>query len=66
MKAQFIVTIEGGWWHNEKWITAAVVERELREAVKDRFDFLADRMTVRKVKRADLGAANTNKGGDHA
>lgn len=64
MKAQFTVTIEGKWWHNGKPATAAIVERELRKAVKDRFDYLASRMTVRKVKQADLARTQADAGKD--
>ena len=62
MKVQFIVTVEGEWHHNGKPVTAAVIERELREAAKEKFEFLANRVTV---KRAPSSAAG-KEGGNHA
>lgn len=48
MKAQFVVTIEGDWLENGKPVTAAMAEKRLREAAKDGFNFLADRVTVKR------------------
>lgn len=50
MKATFIVTIEGKWNYNGQSVTAAIVEREVRKAVRDEFEDLADRVAVRRVK----------------
>lgn len=52
MKAQFIVTIEGEWRENNKPVTAAIMERELREAARDCFEHLATRVTVKRVSAA--------------
>lgn len=49
MKAKFIVTIEGDWLDNGRRINAKIMEKGLREAVKDRFEFLADKTKVEKV-----------------
>lgn len=49
MKVQFIVTVEGEWHHNGKPVTAAIIERELREAARDKFDFLASSVTVKRA-----------------
>jgi hypothetical protein len=49
MKAQFIVTIEGSWLEGDKRATHSDAESMLREAVKDRFEFLAKRATVKKL-----------------
>lgn len=59
MKVQFIVTVDGEWHHNGKPVTAATIEKELREAAKDKFEFLASRVTV---KRAAKAASHDTKG----
>jgi hypothetical protein len=48
MKAQFIVTIEGKWFEGARPVTRADVEMKLHEVVKERFEFLADRVTVKR------------------
>ncbi len=48
MKAQFIVTIEGKWLDNGRKVTAQMMERDLREAIKEQFEFLADKTTVKR------------------
>ena len=53
MKTSFVVTVEGIWLYNGKPATAARVEKEIRAAVKDRLEYLADRVTV---KRQSTGA----------
>lgn len=50
MKAQFIVTIEGTWKEGDTRATASMAEKELRKVVKDGFEFLADRVTVKRHK----------------
>ena len=47
MKTQFIVTIEGDWNYNGKKVTQRQVEKDLREAVKEQFEFLANKVTVK-------------------
>jgi len=59
MKAQFIVTIEGTWMEGDKKATKAMIQQELRKVVKDGFEFLADRVTVKRHKPD----AATNQGG---
>jgi hypothetical protein len=49
MKVQFLVTIEGDWQHNEKPVTAAMAEQQLREAIKEKFEFLARRRTIKRI-----------------
>lgn len=50
MKAQFNVTVEGKWFENGEPITASMVERALRKAVKEEFEYLAKRVTVKNDK----------------
>ena len=49
MKAQFLVTIEGNWMEGDKRVTPAQVEKALRDAVREQFEFLAKRRTVKRV-----------------
>lgn len=49
MKAQFIVTVEGDWLHNGRKVTAHIAEKYVREAVKEQFAFLADRVSVKRL-----------------
>lgn len=48
MKTKFVVSIEGDWNYNGKPVTRAQVERCLREAVKEEFEFLASKVTVKQ------------------
>lgn len=64
MKAQFIVTIEGDWHHGGKPVTVAVIERELRKASKEKFEFLASSVTVKRV--TNEAEALGDKGGNDA
>lgn len=50
MKATFTVTVEGNWTHNGKPVTAAIVEREVREALKNEFEYRSSSVTVKRVK----------------
>ena len=52
MKAAFIVTIEGEWHHNDKPVTARIMEKELRIAAKECFEHLASRVTVKSIPLA--------------
>lgn len=61
MKATFIVTIEGDWLENGKTATAAMAERRAREALRDGFEFLADRVTVKPVAAPKLGEQEGGK-----
>ena len=56
MKAQFIVTIEGEWLHNNKAVTSRIMEKELRIAAKECFDHLANRVTVKPVVEVKEGS----------
>ena len=49
MRTKFIVTIQGNWREGDKRVTAADIERELRDAVKERFEFLTERVTVKRA-----------------
>jgi hypothetical protein len=67
VKAQFIVTVEGTWFDGGKPITAGKAEKRLREAVREEFMFLADRMTVRRYTPDSCAQeAAEQKGGEHA
>ncbi len=50
MKAQFIVTIEGSWLQNGKPVTRYLIEKDVREALKEEFDFLATKVSVKAYK----------------
>lgn len=52
MKAEFTVIVEGEWLNNGKSITATQMEKDLREAAKDRFEFLASKVTVKRTPPA--------------
>lgn len=52
MKTQFIVTIEGGWLEGDRRVSKSDIEKELRKVVKDGFEFLADRVTVKRYTEA--------------
>ena len=56
MKAQFIVTIEGEWLHNDKAVTSRIMEKELRIAAKECFEHLANRVTVKRVVEVQEGS----------
>lgn len=56
MKAQFIVAIEGRWLNNGREITLAIAEKELREAAREKFEFLANRVTVKRVYSKEVDA----------
>lgn len=47
------VTISGAWLENGKQVTPTIIERRVRETIKDEFDWLADKVTVKRVK--DVG-----------
>lgn len=47
MKAQFIVTVEGDWLESGRPVNRAKIEKSVREAIKEKFEFLADRATVK-------------------
>jgi hypothetical protein len=53
MKAQFIVTIEGDWFINDKRITKRVCEKELRAAVNEWFADLANKVKVETLPQPD-------------
>jgi hypothetical protein len=53
MKAQFLVTIEGKWLVNGKPVTAANAKVTVREALKEQFEFLADKVTVKNAPTKD-------------
>lgn len=61
MKAQFIVTVEGHWLRNGKPVTAQVIEKDLRVIAKEGFEFLADRVTVKRLKSTNGAANNSNE-----
>lgn len=44
------VTISGSWLENGKQVTPTLIERRVRETIKDEFDWLADKVTVKRVK----------------
>lgn len=50
MKVQLIVTIEGDWLYNSRKATSADVEKHLRKAAKEEFEFLASSVTVKRHK----------------
>jgi hypothetical protein len=50
MKAEFLVTIEGDWLDGDRRVTAAQATKDLRQAVKEQFRFLATRTSVKRVK----------------
>jgi hypothetical protein len=60
MKAQFIVTIEGDWLENDKPVTAAMMERRLREKARDIVEFLDGKATVKRCK--PVGAQTNQEG----
>lgn len=47
MKAEFVVKVEGDWWVNGKRVTARLIEKALRQAAKDEFEYLAKSVTVK-------------------
>lgn len=47
------VTISGSWLENGKQVTPTLIERRVRETIKDEFDWLADKVTVKRVKDGD-------------
>lgn len=49
MKAQFLVTIEGDWLEDDKPVTAARIEQSVRKAIRDEFEHLATRRTVKRI-----------------
>lgn len=49
VKVSFKVTIDGGRMYGGESVTPAVIERELREALKWQFDLPANRMTVKRL-----------------
>lgn len=51
MEVEFTVIIKGSWLENGKRITAAGIQKELREAVKERFEFLAKSAKVKRIKQ---------------
>ncbi len=58
MKAQFIVTVEGGWLENGKPVTQAMAERRARGALRDGFEFLADKVTVKQDRQPAMGSGS--------
>ena len=56
MKAQFIVTIEGEWLHNDKLVTLRIMETELRISAKECFEHIANRVTVKRVAEVQEGS----------
>ena len=50
MKTEFIVTIEGSWFENDSKVTKAILEKRLRAVLEDKFEFLADKVKVKRVK----------------
>lgn len=50
MKAEFKVTIEGKWMHNDKFVTKGSVLKDVRHALKEEFEFLAERVSVKPIK----------------
>ena len=59
MEAQFVVTVKGNWHYNFKPATVRTAEKMLREAVKEQFDFLADRASVSRADNRIYRVANT-------
>lgn len=53
MKATFTVVVEGKWYNNDKLATAAQVEKDVRNALKEEFEFLARKVTVKRVKNEE-------------
>jgi len=49
--AQMIVTVSGSWLSNGKQVTPSMIERTVREVLKDEFEFLADKVTVRRAEK---------------
>lgn len=49
------VTISGAWLENGKQVTARLIERRVRENIKSEFDWLADMVTVKRVKENEGG-----------
>ena len=50
MKAEFKVTIEGKWFVGDKLITKGSVIKDVRHAIKEEFEFLAKRVSVKPIK----------------
>lgn len=55
IKVQFLVTIEGDWMMNDKPVTAFQIEKDLRKAAKEEFEFLAKKVTVTMSKIQKVG-----------
>lgn len=47
---KMLVTISGAWLENGEQVTPAMVERSVREALRDEFEFLASKVTVRRIE----------------
>lgn len=52
MRAEFTVVIEGSWIEGDASVRHSQVEKALRKAIKDEFEFLAKTVSVKKVKHA--------------
>lgn len=48
--ATMIVVVSGAWLENGKQVTPARIERSVREALRDEFEFLATKVTVRRIE----------------
>ncbi len=47
---KMLVTISGSWLENGEQVTPAMIERSVREALRDEFEFLASKVTVRRIE----------------
>lgn len=52
--ATVLVTVSGAWFHNGKQVTPAKIEKAVRQALRNEFEFLAETVKVRRVKDGEL------------
>ena len=48
--AKMVVSVSGAWLENGKQVTPAKIEKAVREVLKDEFDSLDAKVTVRRVE----------------
>ena len=48
--AKMVVTISGAWLESGKQVTPERIEQSVREALKDEFESLASKVTVRRIE----------------
>lgn len=48
--AKMIVTVSGAWLENGKQVTPARIERSVRELLRDVFESLDAKVTVRRIE----------------